>query len=210
MLWRALLCMGCGYLAGSMLSFHIVARLLGKRGMLAQSRDDNPGTANAFLYGGFWCGLLTLIGDLLKGALPVLCYRMLGGDFEESPLLSALVLVSPVLGHAFPVFFGFRGGKAIAVTFGCLLGLTPYLTPGIILAAVFILLSLGIRISPHFYRTLATYFLSCILIALWYVRLDGELGVLLGFLFMTATVSLKMHMSREKRERLKVRFLWMH
>ena len=60
-----------GYLSGSVLYARVFARLFRKENMLEQSRDQNPGTANAFLYGGFWCGTLTLVFDLLKGFLPV-------------------------------------------------------------------------------------------------------------------------------------------
>ena len=60
-----------GYLSGSVLYARIFARLFRKEDMLEGSRDHNPGTANAFMYGGFWCGFLTLICDLGKGFLPV-------------------------------------------------------------------------------------------------------------------------------------------
>ncbi len=210
MLWRIGLCVVLGYLSGSILFCPLVARLLGKRDLLARSRDGNPGTANAFMYGGALCGILTLLGDLIKGALPILLFRAGGGDFEAHPLFSGLVLLAPVVGHAFPLFFGFRGGKAIAVTFGCLLGLTPHLLPGLILATVFIGLSLGIRVSPHFYRTLATFLVSAVLILGWGIRFGGATGVVVGFWMITATVCLRLLMSPEKREKPKVRLLWMH
>ncbi len=210
MILRALVFIIAGYLSGSVLFFRVSTHLLGKQDALSGSRDHNPGTANAFLHGGALCGLLTLLGDLGKGILPIALYRLAGGDFETYPILSALVFAAPVLGHAFPLFYGFRGGKAIAVTFGCMLGLTPHLTPGLILAAVFILLSLVLRISPHFYRTLVTYLVSFLLLLGWGIFLDGEGGVVLGFCLTTALVLLKLHMSREKREKPKVKLLWMH
>ena len=60
-----------GYLSGSVLYARIFSRLFQKENMLEQSKDHNPGTANAFMYGGFWCGLLTLLFDLGKGFFPV-------------------------------------------------------------------------------------------------------------------------------------------
>ncbi len=210
MLWKTWICIMVGYLSGSVLFFHIVTRSFGKKALLAQSRDGNPGTANAFICGGAWCGMLTLVGDLAKGILPMVLYRWMGGDFERLPLLSALVLAAPVIGHAFPLFFGFRGGKAIAVSFGCLLGLAPDMMPAIILAAVFIALSLVLRISPHFYRTLVTYLLSFAVMIFWGICFDGAVGVVLGFSVMTVTVTLKLCMSHEEKDRLKVRLLWMH
>ncbi len=210
MLWKMLLCIGVGYLSGSVLFCPLAARLLGKKDISAQSPDGNPGTANAFVYGGVWCGILTLVGDLAKGILPVVLYRALGGNFDTCPPLSAWVLAAPVIGHAYPVFFEFRGGKAIAVSFGCLLGLAPNLAPALILAAVFVALSLLLRISPHFYRTLATYILSFFIMIFWSVRFGGSPGVLSGFALVSATVMLKLFTSREEKDRLKVRLLWMH
>ena len=58
-----------GYLSGSVLYAQVFARILKREGMIERSKDRNPGTANAFMYGGFWCGVLTLAGDLLKGFL---------------------------------------------------------------------------------------------------------------------------------------------
>lgn len=114
-----------GYLSGSVLYARVFSHVFRKEGMLEQSRDGNPGTANAFLYGGFWCGFLTLLGDLLKGFLPVFLFWH--ADMPEGPHLfwNGLVIAAPVIGHAFPLFYGGRGGKGIAVTFGCLLGLLP-------------------------------------------------------------------------------------
>ena len=63
-----------GYLSGSVLYARVFSQMLGKDHIYERSRDRNPGTANAFTYGGFWCGLGTLLGDLLKGAVPVWLY----------------------------------------------------------------------------------------------------------------------------------------
>lgn len=60
-----------GYLSGSILYARVFARLCGKEDVIECSRDKNPGTANAFMYGGFLCGLLTLICDIGKSFVPV-------------------------------------------------------------------------------------------------------------------------------------------
>ena len=59
-----------GYLCGSVLFARLFSAAMGKD-ILCSSKDGNPGTSNAFQYGGFFCGLLTLLGDLCKGFLPV-------------------------------------------------------------------------------------------------------------------------------------------
>ena len=110
---------GAGYLSGSILFAPVAARLFGKDEMIENSEDKNPGAFNAFHYGGFLCGLVALIGDILKGFIPVFLYFQ--DNFGMIWLPAALVLAAPVLGHAFPVFAHFQGGKGIAVSFGCLL-----------------------------------------------------------------------------------------
>lgn len=59
-----------GYLSGSVLFARIAERLFHRKGAIEESPDQNPGAFNAFRYGGFRCGLLTLCGDLLKGRSP--------------------------------------------------------------------------------------------------------------------------------------------
>ncbi len=92
-----------GYLSGSVLYARIFSKLFGEEEMIEKSKDKNPGTANAFVYGGFWCGVLTLICDIGKGFLPVWLYLRLqqGMQMEVSGL--ALVFAAPVVGHVFPV-----------------------------------------------------------------------------------------------------------
>ncbi len=193
-----------GYLSGSVLYANLFARILGKKDIYLKSPDQNPGTANAYIYGGFWCGTLTLVCDLAKGFLPVFLYI-------RSPLPTAswglpLVLAAPVIGHIFPVFYRFNGGKGIAATFGCLLGLFPYLRPFLILAGVFIILSLVFIIRPHYYRTLAAYMCAGAAMALFKVPAQ----VWLGFFAIAAAVILRLLTSKEQKERFEVKILWMH
>ena len=194
-----------GYLSGSVLYARVFARVFRKEEMIEKSKDKNPGTANAFLYGGFWCGCLTLLFDLLKGFVPVYLYlRCVGRTIPDGYGLS-LVLAAPVVGHAFPVFYRGRGGKGIAVTFGCLLGLLPMWQPVGALIVFFLFFSGILRITPHLKRTLVVY--VCTLCSLLY---RGQTSVLIGFAMITAVVSLRMYLSTEEKERMKVRLLWMH
>ena len=114
-------------------------------------------------------------------------------------------MAAPVIGHAFPVFYGFHGGKGIAVTFGSLLGFFPSLKPALILAAFFIFFSLILRISPHYYRTLAAYF--CALFGMAF-RV-GRQEILLGFAIITVVVCIRMFASSEEKDKMKVSLLWM-
>ena len=195
-----------GYLSGSVLYAKVFARIFGKEKMIESSKDKNPGTANAFMYGGFWCGALTLICDLLKGFLPVFLYMQYTDPQPPSGALAiSFILAAPVVGHAFPLFYRFKGGKGIAATFGCLLGLFPRWQPAVTLAVFFIFFSVVLRITPHFYRTLAAYF--CALLSM--MCLVDVHAVLVGFAIITAVVCIRMFASSEEKEKMKVKLLWM-
>lgn len=195
-----------GYLTGSFLFAPFWGHVLKHKDILEGTKDQNPGTANAFMEGGFWCGVLTLAGDLAKGFLPVFCCIRFTTGQICIPAGLALVMTAPVIGHAFPVYHHFQGGKGIAVSFGSLLGLFPDLRPALTLAAFFILFSLVIRISPHYYRTIMTYVCTML-----YLLLVGKNPVYkLAGCMITAVVCLRMHLSTEEREGCKVNLLWKH
>ncbi len=106
------------YLLGSLSSAIIVCRLAG----LPDPRSGgsgNPGATNVLRLGGKRLAALTLAGDLLKGLLPVLAGHALG----LPPVILALVGLAAFLGHLYPVFFRFQGGKGVATSLGVLLGL---------------------------------------------------------------------------------------
>lgn len=192
-----------GYLSGSVLYANVFGAIFGKKALYAQSKDQNPGTANAYRYGGFWCGTLTLLFDLLKGFLPVFLYLHFAPGQKGWGL--SLILAAPVAGHIFSVFEGFRGGKGIATTFGSLLGLFPYRLPFFLLAAAFIFLSVGLRITPHYYRTLAAYFFAAF--AMVFAGVAAQ--VWMSFWAITAMVCLRLHLGGEEKERPEVKLLWM-
>ena len=191
-----------GYLSGSLLWANFFGNLLAGEDVAADSPDGNPGAFNAFRYGGFWCGCLTLCFDVCKGFLPV---RLFCRSAALMPSIGlALVLAAPVIGHTHSVFHGFRGGKGIAVSFGCLLGLAPELKPLLVLAAVFILFSTVIKVSPHYYRTLAAYIAAIpamfLAVRSWAVR-----G---GFLLIAQTIISKLLGSKEEKDKLEVKVGW--
>lgn len=106
------------YLLGSIASAIIVGRLLGTGDPRAEG-SRNPGATNMLRIGGRKAGALTLIGDMLKGLLAVLIARAIGAGAD----VQAMAAGAAFLGHLFPVFFGFRGGKGVATALGALLGL---------------------------------------------------------------------------------------
>lgn len=184
-----------GYFSGSILFARIYGTLFNKD-IIGSSNDKNPGAANAFINGGFFCGTLTLIGDLFKGFIPVFLFLYLTKNTGPG---IALVLAAPVLGHNYSVFYRFTGGKGIAVSFGCLLGLLPYAVPVLILAAVYITLSVAVVISPNYYRSITAYTLVTV-IAFFAVE---PFGIKTGMGIISALIIIKHLASREERQKLR-------
>lgn len=194
---RTFLFFAFGYFSGSILFARVYGTLFNKD-ITENSKDKNPGAANAFMQGGMLCGILTLIGDILKGFLPVFLYLKASGGAVGFGI--ALVLASPVLGHNYSVFYRFEGGKGIATSFGCLLGLFPRLLPALILAFCYITLSVVVRISPHYYRTLAAYS-SAAAIGLFLVP---EAGIRTGMAVITALIIIKHLTSAEEKTKFSI------
>ena len=106
------------YLMGSLSSAIIICRLLGLPDPREQG-SGNPGATNVLRIGGKKAAAATLLGDMAKGLIPVLIAKTLGASIP----IQALVASAAFLGHLYPVFFGFRGGKGVATALGVLLGI---------------------------------------------------------------------------------------
>ncbi|MHB1201809.1 MAG: glycerol-3-phosphate 1-O-acyltransferase PlsY [Acidithiobacillus sp.] len=129
-----------GYLLGSIATAIVVARLLHLPDP-RQAGSGNPGTTNVLRLGGKRAAALTLAGDLIKGVIPVALARFLG--LEDWAL--AAVALATFLGHLYPIYFGFRGGKGVATALGILLALQPLL--GVAVLLVWVLIFLLTRLS---------------------------------------------------------------
>lgn len=119
-LFLSLVALFLAYLVGSFSSAIIISRLKG----LEDPRkvgSGNPGATNVLRSGDKMAAILTLAGDIFKGFLPVMIARLAGG----SPLLVALVGLAAFLGHLYPVYYQFKGGKGVATAGGVLLALSP-------------------------------------------------------------------------------------
>lgn len=108
------------YLIGSLSSADIVCKFLKLPNPRTQG-SMNPGATNVLRIGGKTPALITLAGDMLKGFLPVLIGHIAGiGGF-----FLGLIAVAAFLGHLYPVFFKFKGGKGVATAAGVILALSP-------------------------------------------------------------------------------------
>lgn len=103
------------YLLGSVSSAVLVCRAFG----LPDPRDQgskNPGATNVYRLGGRFAAALVLLCDMLKGTIPVWLSYLMG----INPFLLGLIAIAACLGHIYPVFFHFRGGKGVATALGAM------------------------------------------------------------------------------------------
>ncbi|MDO6460538.1 glycerol-3-phosphate 1-O-acyltransferase PlsY [Granulosicoccaceae sp. 1_MG-2023] len=128
------------YLLGSVSAAIITCRLMGLPDP-RESGSNNPGATNVLRLGGKKAAAITLIGDMLKGLLPVLIAKAISDD----PLIISLTALGAFLGHLYPVFFGLQGGKGVATAIGAMFGLSW--VAGLMLAASWLIVSLLFRIS---------------------------------------------------------------
>ncbi|WP_296132759.1 glycerol-3-phosphate 1-O-acyltransferase PlsY [Pseudomonas sp. Ga0074129] len=108
------------YLLGSLSFAILLSRLAGGPDPRA-SGSGNPGATNMLRVAGKRLAIFTLIGDLLKGLLPILLADLLGFNLQQQ----AWIGLAAVIGHLYPMYFNFRGGKGVATAAGMLLGLYP-------------------------------------------------------------------------------------
>ena len=132
------------YLVGSLSFAVIVSRMMG----LADPRSygsKNPGATNVLRSGNRAAAVLTLAFDALKGYVPVLAALLLAPRFGFGELTVALVGLAAFLGHLWPVFFRFQGGKGVATAAGVLLALNPWL--GLATLLTWVIVALFFRYS---------------------------------------------------------------
>lgn len=148
-----------GYLIGSISSAILVCKAFGLADPRTQG-SNNPGATNVLRIGGKKAAAITLIGDGAKGAVPVLIAQYLDADLFTMTLVTLAVF----LGHVYPVFFGFKGGKGVATFLGALFALNYLIGLSFALIWVFVAKILKISSLSALIATLLTpaifYFLN--------------------------------------------------
>ncbi|MCO5108096.1 MAG: glycerol-3-phosphate 1-O-acyltransferase PlsY [Burkholderiaceae bacterium] len=150
------------YLIGSISFAVVVSRAMG----LADPRSygsKNPGATNVLRTGNKTAAALTLVGDALKGLVAVLLAKALAARFGFGDGTIALVALAAFVGHLFPVFHRFQGGKGVATAAGVLLALHPLLGLGTL--ATWLLIAFFFR-----YSSLAAL-VAAVFAPLWYLFL---------------------------------------
>lgn len=128
------------YLLGSLSTAVIACKLSGLPDPRTQG-SGNPGATNVLRFGGKGLAAIVLLGDLLKGLIPVLAALFLA----LQPLTVGIVGLLAFTGHIFPVFFGFKGGKGVATALGVILGLSW--PSGLAILSVWIVIALTFKYS---------------------------------------------------------------
>jgi len=132
------------YLLGSLSFAVIVSRALG----MADPRSygsKNPGATNVLRSGNKGAALATLLLDAVKGWVPVFVIRHWGAQWGLDDGVAAVAGVAAFLGHLYPVFFGFQGGKGVATAAGVLVGIAPWL--GLATGATWLIIAVFFRYS---------------------------------------------------------------
>lgn len=132
------------YLIGSLSFAVIVSRFMGLDDPRSYG-SGNPGATNVLRSGNRQAAALTLLLDALKGWLPVLLVKVVGPSFGLDERAVALVALGAFIGHVWPVFFRFQGGKGVATAAGVLLGIEPIL--GLMTLGTWLAVAWGTRYS---------------------------------------------------------------
>jgi len=164
------------YLIGSFSTAIITCKLMGIEDP-RKTGSNNPGATNVLRHGGKKAAVITLIGDMVKGLLPIL----IALQFHTDNLLIGLVGLFALLGHIFPIYYHFRGGKGVATYYGVILGINWQV--GIIALVIWLLAAALLKISSL--SALISIFLTPLL--LWYfspsVELCGAVATMSLFVF---------------------------
>lgn len=128
------------YFVGSISTAILSCKMLGKVDPRTVG-SKNPGATNVLRYAGKKAAFFTLMGDILKGLLPVAIGHALGLDW----MWLGLVGIAAFLGHLYPIYYGFKGGKGVATALGVYIGLQPVV--GLVVIITWLICALVFNIS---------------------------------------------------------------
>ena len=163
------------YFLGSASAAIITCKLMGKPDPRTQG-SQNPGATNVMRYAGKKAAAITLLGDLLKGLVPI----AIGHYFDLSWGWLALIGMAAFLGHLYPIFFGFQGGKGVATALGVYFGLNPIV--GAVVAITWLIAALLFNISS------LSALIATLLAPLYFFWVTGSMDLFLGLVVITVFI----------------------
>ncbi len=138
--------------------------------------SKNPGATNVLRYAGKKAAFLTLLGDILKGIIPV----AIGHAFDLSWGWLVLISMAAFLGHVYPIYYGFKGGKGVATALGVYLGLNPII--GIVVILTWLIAALVFNISS------LSALIATLLAPLYFFWVFDSFSLFLGLVFITVII----------------------
>jgi glycerol-3-phosphate acyltransferase PlsY len=185
-----IICILFGYIFGCFSTGFFIGKI--KKVDIRQYGSKSSGTTNALRTLGPKAGILTLLGDMLKAIIAIVLVRfVLFSDIEYVKLLSLYTGLGVVIGHNYPVWLKFQGGKGIAATAGAIVAIDPWIIP-------FGLPIFVISVALTRYVSVGSLMLA-ILFPTWIaIRNPGQLHMLIIALAYTALAFIK-HRSNIKR-----------
>ncbi|MDM0011702.1 glycerol-3-phosphate 1-O-acyltransferase PlsY [Variovorax sp. J22P168] len=181
------------YLLGSLSFAVIVSKSLG----MADPRSygsKNPGATNVLRSGNKGAALATLLLDALKGWLPVFLVQQFGAAWGMDAGVAAVCGLAAFLGHLYPVFFGFQGGKGVATAAGALFGIGPLL--GLATALTWLIIAVFFRYSS-LASIVAAFFAPA------YYLIGGQIAWPLDLWVLLALVSISLLLVWRHRENIR-------
>ena len=163
------------YLFGSISTAIIASKLFNFPDPRANG-SKNPGTTNVLRLGGKIPAAFTLLGDVLKGLLPVVIAKAAGLD----DFWIACVAIAACLGHIFPIFLGFKGGKGVATTIGVYLAINPVV--GLAVLATWLSVAFAFNISS------VAAMIATLLAPFYFYLITGSAAYGFGLLIITALI----------------------
>jgi len=171
----AILLIILAYLLGSASAAIITCKIMGKQDPRTLG-SKNPGATNVMRYAGKKAAAITLVGDLLKGLLPI----AIGHYFDLSWGWLVLVGIAAFLGHLYPIFFGLKGGKGVATALGVYFGLNPII--GAVVGITWLIAALIFNISS------LSALIATLLAPLYFLWVTGSIKLFLGLVVITVFI----------------------
>ncbi len=163
------------YLIGSASAAIITCKMMGKEDPRSLG-SKNPGATNVMRFAGKKAAAITLLGDLFKGLIPV----AIGHALDLSWGWLILIGIGAFLGHLYPLYYGFKGGKGVATALGVYLGLNPIV--GAVVIITWLIAALVFNISS------LSALIACLLAPLYFFWVTGSIDLFLGLVLITVFV----------------------
>lgn len=163
------------YFVGSASAAIITCKLMGKEDPRSLG-SKNPGATNVMRFAGKKAAIITLLGDLLKGLIPV----VIGHALDLSWGWLILIGIAAFLGHLYPIYYGFKGGKGVATALGVYFGLNPLV--GALIGITWLISSLVFNMSS------ISALIACLLAPLYFFLVTGSIDLFIGLVVITVFI----------------------